>query len=194
MEGGVAEKTAWRLTQNAFDALLRAFDAEDRERAGEKYLRLRMNLVRFFEGRGAGERADEAADEVCNRLARKIEAGETFENVNQYAYGVARMVALELHKTLRRQEILHEYAAPEIASPDETEEERLKCLSRCLAELPADNRRLIIAYYRGERREKIENRQKLADELGIPNNALRNRAVRLRDKLEACIEKCTRRK
>jgi RNA polymerase sigma factor (sigma-70 family) len=183
----------WQLTQEAFDGLLAALDA-DRERAAEKYLSLRRNLVRFFESRGFP--ADEAADEVCNRLARKTEAGASFENISTYALAVARYLALELGKSPERK-IVGE--APEIAVPpfdDDADgrEAKLDCLNHCLSELPEENRRLITAYYEGSGREKIENRRKLAEKLEIPQNALRSRAVRLRDKLEACLAKCLRRK
>ena len=193
MSGGVAEKTRWQLTQNAFDKLLWALDPQDREQAGENYLLLRRNLIRYFEGRGFAP-ADEAADEVCNRLARKIEAGETIENVNQYSYGIARLLALELYKEQQhRQQSIDELSRSESPSADEDQEERHECLSECLGELSAENRQLIVGYYQGERREKIENRQKLSEKMGIPQNALRSRAVRLREKLEACLSRCLKR-
>src|SRR5688572_1887871 len=88
--------TKWQLTETAFDKLLAAL-AEDRAAAGEKYLLLKKNLVRFFETRGFTS-ADDAADEVFNRLARKLET-EELENVNTYALGIARMLAFELRKS-----------------------------------------------------------------------------------------------
>jgi RNA polymerase sigma factor (sigma-70 family) len=175
----------WSLTAEAFDKLLFTLDA-DREQAGEKYLLLRRNLVRFFEGRAIAE-AEEAADEVCNRLARKLEAGATIENINQYAYGVARMLALELYKEkAREQKALNELPKNEILTHDENEL-RLECLNRCLNDLPAENRELILTYYTGDGGEKIKNRRALAAKLGIPQNALRNRVVRLRDKLKVIV-------
>lgn len=184
----------WQLTQTAFDGLLAELDA-DRERAAEKYLLLRRNLSRFFETRGFSA-ADEAADEVCNRLSRKIESGETFENVSIYALGVARYLALELRKSPDRKtsDDIPEIAVLPLDDEAGERESKLDCLNLCLGELPEENRRLITAYYEGDGRSKIENRQKLAEKLGIPNNALRNRVVRLRDKLEHCLAKCLRRK
>lgn len=188
----VAEKIKWQLTQAAFERLLSAFDT-NRATAGEKYLLLRKNLVRFFENRGF-RTADEAADEVLNRLAKKLELGEKFENVNTYALGIARMITLELRRS-PEQKTSHKL--PEISvSPfdreQEKEEEKLKCLESCLQELTTENRGIIVDYYRGEKRKKIENRRRLAKNLGIPPNALRNRAVRLRGKLESCIIDCLR--
>ena len=185
----VATKFKWQLTQEAFDKLLLALSS-DREEAGEKYLLLKNNLIRFFEVRGFAN-SDDAADEVLNRLARKLESGETLENPNTYALGIARMVALEFRK-LPQHSTADEI--PEISVTIDLEkeetEEKLKCLENCLHKLSEENRQIIVGYYQGEKREKIENRRKLADNLGIPNNALRNRAVRLRDKLEDCISDC----
>lgn len=188
----VAEKTKWQLTREAFDALLLNLDA-DRTKAGEKYLRLRKNLVRFFETRGIVQ-AEEAADETLNRLARKLDGGEQFENINSYALGVARYLALELRKSPAQKTVgeLPEIGVSPFDAECEEKEIKLNCLDNCLKDLPSENREIIVGYYRGEKREKIENRHRLAESLQIPQNALRNRAVRLRDKLESCIRDCLR--
>ncbi len=188
----IATKARWQLSQNAFDELLAALGADAGE-AGEKYLLLRKNLLRFFAARNFPE-AEEAADEVLNRLARKLESGDRPDNPNTYALGIARIVALELYKSPARRSTDE---IPDVGvSPfdDETEhrEEKLKCLRECLGGLPDESRRIIVGYYQGEKREKIENRRRLADGLGVPGNALRNRAVRLREKLEICINDCLR--
>lgn len=187
-----ATRTKWQLSQDAFDRLLAALSA-NRDEAGEKYLLLRNNLVNFFEIRGVA-RAEDSADEVLNRLARKLESGETLENPKTYALGIARMVALEARRIPERtaDEELPEIAAVPFDDEDTEKEAKLKCLEKCLGELSGENRRIIVGYYQGEKSGKIENRRKLADHLGIPQTALRNRAVRLRDKLEVCITDCLR--
>jgi hypothetical protein len=53
-----------------------------------------------------------------------------------------------------------------------------------------ESRDIIIQYYQGDRRVKIDNRRAMARALGITVNALSIRACRLRDKLEACVSKC----
>src|ERR1051326_5706272 len=63
------------LTQQAFDALLACLDS-DRERAAEKYETLRLKLVKFFEWRACAVAAQDLADEVINRVARRIDGGE----------------------------------------------------------------------------------------------------------------------
>ncbi len=187
-----AFKAKWQLTQDAFNKLLAALGS-NRDVSGENYLLLRKNLLRFFETRGFAF-AEDAADEVLNRLARKLENGDRIENINTYALGIARMYALELYKLPRQTDIeaIPETGVSAFDVEKAEKEDKLKCLEECLRELPAENRQIIVGYYQGEKREKIENRQKLADNLGIPNNALRNRAVRLRDKLETCLTDCLR--
>ena len=190
-------KEKWQLTPEAFERLLSGLD-QDSAKAAEIYLQLRRNMVRFFEGRGFYA-ADDHADEVFNRIARKLEDGEKIENVGQYVYGVSRFLVLELHKArekearfLDRQPVS---TFPQIERDEEEEKARgLRCLNRCLAELPDDGRDLVVKYFQGEKRTKIEIRQKLADNLGIPQNALRNRVTRLRAKLEDCVSNCLRKK
>ncbi len=183
-------RTKWQLSQDAFDRLLGALSA-NRDEAGEKYILLRNNLVNFFEIRNVA-RAEDSADEVLNRLARKLESGETLENPKTYALGIARMVALEARRIPEQTaaEEMPEIAAAPFDDDTDEKEAKLKCLEKCLRELSGENRQIIIGYYQGEKSGKIENRRKLADDLSIPQTALRNRAVRLRDKLEVCITNC----
>jgi DNA-directed RNA polymerase specialized sigma24 family protein len=180
----------WALNQEAFDKLLVAFDV-DRETAGRKYLEIRNNLTRFFEWRGCSFPEDHA-DETINRMAKRVFEGEAILNHSGYAMGVARLLLLEINKGRQReQSALAEIgAAPDIYVPEDDDESRLTCLRSCLQTLSPDNRELILEYYQGEKGEKIENRKKLLDRLGIPVNTLRMRALRLRERLQACVEEC----
>ena len=180
----------WALNQEAFDKLLVAFDV-DRETAGRKYLEIRNNLTRFFEWRGCSFPEDHA-DETINRMAKRVFEGEAILNHSGYAMGVARLLLLEINKGRQReQSALAEIgAAPDVYVPEDDDETRLTCLRSCLQTLSPDNRELILQYYQGEKGEKIENRKKLLDRLGIPVNTLRMRALRLRERLQACVEEC----
>lgn len=181
----------WTLTQDAFDKLLVAFGG-DRDSAGQKYLEIRNNLTRFFEWRGCSFPEDHA-DETINRMAKRVAEGEAILNHSGYAMGVARMLLLEINKGRQReQSALAEMGAmPDVyVSEDDDDESRLACLRDCLKTLTPDNRDLILQYYQGEKGEKIENRKKLLDRLGIPVNTLRMRALRLREKLQSCVEDC----
>ena len=66
----------------------------------------------------------------------------------------------------------------------------LPCEAASFQTLPPDNRERIIQYYQGEKSDKIESRKKLIEQLGIPVNTLRMRALRLRERLQGCVEQC----
>ncbi len=180
----------WALTEQAFAKFLACLDP-DPARAGEKYEALRESLVKFLDWRGA-RFPEELVDETFNRVARKVDEGETIRDAPTYCHGVARMVFLQSleHPSNKRVDIekLPPIAIPE-PEPDVTDVRR-ECFSNCLRKLPAENRELITEYYRKERRQKIDNRMALAEKLGIPLNALRSRTQRIRDKLERCVMRC----
>jgi DNA-directed RNA polymerase specialized sigma24 family protein len=181
----------WTLTQDAFDKLLIAFGG-DRESGSEKYLEIRGNLTRFFEWRGCPFPEDHA-DETMNRVAKKVDAGEEILNPAGYAMGVARLLLLEIVKGRQReQSALTEIGRDSEAYEAEDDTEgRLTCLRNCLQTLSSENRDLILQYYQGEKSEKIQNRKKLMERLGVPVNTLRMRALRLRERLQGCVEECT---
>jgi DNA-directed RNA polymerase specialized sigma24 family protein len=162
----------------------------DADRAAREYEQLRRTLVRFFDWRG-GWPPEECADEALDRLARKLEADTAVEDVRNYAHGIARLVLLEW----RRRPVASSIAeAPDLATvpaePDETGDRLHECFDRCLAEIPGDNRSLVLGYYEGDRDAKIANRRRLASTHGLSENALRSRVQRVRDRLEQCVQTC----
>ena len=178
----------WTLTQAAFDGLLESL-AADRERAGQLYQETRGKLVGFFEWRGCPFPEDHA-DETINRVAKRISEGEEVHNLTKYFFGVARLVFFEIHRERAREfHALSDLPEPVSNMPD-LGEQRLDCLRRCLKSISAEQRDLIIGYYEGEKNNKIKNRQRLAEHMRIPINTLRMRALRLREQLEQCVEKC----
>jgi DNA-directed RNA polymerase specialized sigma24 family protein len=179
------------LTEQAFMKFLACLDT-DPARAGERYEALRESLVKFLDWRGAIF-PEELVDETFNRVARKLDEGEIIDDVPSYCHGVARMVFLQSleHPGNKRVEIEQLLLITTPEPKTEATDMRLECLERCLGRLPAENRKLITEYYRKERRQKIDNRVSLAEGLGIPLNALRSRAQRIRDKLERCIMRCS---
>jgi DNA-directed RNA polymerase specialized sigma24 family protein len=189
----VSVKKKWILTQEAFDRLLANLDA-NREQAGQKYEHIRLKLAKYFEWRGAAF-PDAEVDETINRVARKIESGADIHNLNAYFYGVARLIFVEsLRAQEREQEALRQTPVVESPAADVDDNansaERRACFDRCLRHLPEESRSLIIEYYQEERGRKIEYRKRLASRLGIPLNALRIRAHRIRVSLEACVHEC----
>jgi DNA-directed RNA polymerase specialized sigma24 family protein len=185
------------LTSDTFAKLLDFLDA-DRERAGEEYEGLRCTLIRFFEWRSAPF-PEEHADEVFNRVAKKLGDGVEVRSMSSYCYEVARLVFLEAvkgHDSKRSQmdsiEVEVEVEADVADSIDETTEKelRLACLDDCLRALPRASADLILEYYRYEKRAQIGQRRALAERFGLRRDALANRAQRLRDKLEQCVSGC----
>jgi hypothetical protein len=162
------------LTETSLERLLAALDG-NRETAGQKYETLRRGMVRFFEWRGCWS-PEEYADEAIDRTARKLAAG----------------VLKEFRRNQERQQTaLHEFR--QRTTPGASSERgALGCIDKCLEALAADERELILAYYRDDKRQKIDNRRGLANRLGIPACTLRMRAHRLRARLEVCVGDCMR--
>ena len=178
------------LGREEFDALLARLDS-DRERAAAGYEALRERLLRYFEWEGTAD-AGELADEALTRLARRIAAGEAVQSLPGYAGGIARLLALEHKREVRRREpvLPINNVAIHAAQPDTVNPRTERCLERCLEELAPESRSLILGYYDGDAGARIRNRNKLARELGISLNSLRNRALRLRDRLEKSLNDC----
>jgi DNA-directed RNA polymerase specialized sigma24 family protein len=133
--------------------------------------------------------AESAVDETLDRVARRLEAGHPIDDVAAFAYGVARRVGLARRRqaaarpTVTDDRHLAQLAAPLGVAPTDEAEQRDRWLQRCLTEMTPADRELIVAYYAGIGRERIDGRARLAAKLGISENALRLRAQRLRDRL-----------
>ena len=191
------------MTQDAFRTLLDWLD-EGVDSSGESYLEMRRRLVSYFDRKNCLP-PDELADETLNRVARRLEEEGSIIGAApaQYCYIVAKYVFLEYQRRADRSQVSfdepsnsrHPASSPAelsaISEAAESRENRLNCLERCLNNLDPANRELIVQYYRGEQRVKIDNRRALAARLGITTNALGIRACRVREKLEACVNKCT---
>jgi DNA-directed RNA polymerase specialized sigma24 family protein len=190
MNGLSVSKSEWTLSAEALARFLACLDP-DSDRAGERYESLRLTLMKFFDWRRA-HFPEELADETINRVIRKINEGGTIRDVPTYCHGVARMVLLESLKGPESRRADFEKLPPAaLVAPDpEKQDERLDCFERCLKELPLESRQLILQYYGDEKREKIDRRLAMAERLGIPLNALRSRAQRIRNRLEKCANGC----
>jgi DNA-directed RNA polymerase specialized sigma24 family protein len=167
----------WQLDRAALDALLETM-APDRETAGCRYEELRRRLINLFAWEHC-EAPDDLADEVLNRLARKTMEGVEIPHLDRFAFGIARLVIQEEGRKRRsRQTVLREFQAS--GQGNGSDSRGLAAIELCLAALPPDRRELIERYYGGDR-------SALARELGISINALRNRALRIREELYNCV-------
>ncbi|MGH9839998.1 MAG: RNA polymerase sigma factor [Blastocatellia bacterium] len=170
----------------------------DRDKAALRYEEIRRNLIGILNRRSGpnpGELADKAFDRVINHLPKII---ETYEG--EPAKYIVRVAINLCHDERKRLENLEPLSDPNKknsprSSPREDDEkqerERLhQCLEACLGKLPEGKRDLILDYYAKKGKEKIENRQRVADYLGISLNALAIRVLRIRETLEACLLEC----
>lgn len=174
----------------AFDALLDALATEP-DGAARAYERLRERLVALLRVYVPAE-ADALADVVLDRLARRIAEGVAIDDLRAYALGIARLVVKEARARDRRR---HEAEADPTFAATEPDDDRdaldaaVAALRVCLAQLDVASRTLILAYYGDDGGVRIRARQRLAAQLGSTLNALRNRALRLRSRLEDCLKR-----
>jgi DNA-directed RNA polymerase specialized sigma24 family protein len=178
------------LSPTAFARLLGRL-GPDAESAGLAYESLRRALVGFFTWRGAAT-PEECADETLDRLALRLGEGTEVQDVPRFARGIARLVLLEHWRRPDAQRVPIEEGAPAPPSspPAPSDDVMHACLDRCLGALPAEARDLILGYYVAEGRGRIDSRKRMAQTMGLSETALRNRAQRLRDRLERCIGGC----
>lgn len=180
------------MSADAFARLLAALHA-DPDEAAVRYERLRLTLTRFFDWRGIWP-PDECADDTLDRLARRLAEDTPVQDVQSYAYGIARLVLLERRRrpsvSALDERVENLAAAGPTGRPDSDQEDLRTCFDSCLAQLPNETRTLLLGYYEGERRAKILNRRRLATSHGLSENALRSRVLRLRDRLERCVQSC----
>jgi RNA polymerase sigma factor (sigma-70 family) len=177
----------------AFQRLLQALSPEPAE-AASRLAALLARLQKFFLW-SRFDAPDDLAWEVLSRVARKLLEGEPIVNIEAYSSGVARLVAKEAHTRLRREsEALREFERSiEQNHPHELQGAALRserasgALEACLNELSPQNRDILLRYYEGDEGARIRNRQQLAAQLGISLNALRNRALRLRERMEKSL-------
>src|ERR1700704_1018305 len=172
------------LRQDKFDRLLAWLDP-DPARAGLTYEKIRWRLVAILASRGC-TCPEELADETIDRVARRvIDIQDSYVGDKAiYFLGVMNNVH---HEYLKRPMM------PRPPEPDddvEAKENVHRCLDKCLDKLSPNSRRLIERYYAEDKRAKIDLRKRIAAELGISLSTLRLRALRIRDKLQTCIEQC----
>jgi DNA-directed RNA polymerase specialized sigma24 family protein len=191
------EQAKGRVTEEHFQILLSLL-SDNKDEASEKYELLRMKLFSYFQWNGA-EMPEDLADQVIDRVLEQIANGTVIHNINSYTFTIAQHLLHEANKKRRKlNEVINEiYANPlneysiEIGNEEELALlQKSDCLHNCLGRLTSSEASLILRYYEYAGTAKITNRKKMAEEAGIPLNALRIRACRIRLKLLNCIRKC----
>jgi len=184
------------LTPAQFEGLLRRLDGRP-DRAGEKYETIRWKLVKFFEWSSCLA-AEDLADITLNRVARKLTT-ETIGDIEAFTWGVAKKIRHEAQKkdlkTMSLQSLPSMATVSDAGASVEAlhqkiqSQKELGCLHQCLQRLSAEDRTLFLAY-RVDKGHYMENRKNLAKEYGLTPGALRVRIIRIREKLEQCLERC----
>lgn len=172
------------LRQTDFDRLLSWLDPNP-ERAGELYEKIRWRLIAILASRGCGV-PEELADETIDRVARRVVDIEATYVGDKSLYFLGVMNNVQ-HEYLKRPQP-HELAPPPESSV--VKEQTYLCLDKCLVKLTPHAREIIEQYYAADKRAKINLRKRIAATFGISNSNLRLRALRIRTKLQACIEQC----
>ena len=172
------------LDQDDFDRLLRWLDP-NRERAGVLYEKIRWRLIAILAARGCAA-AEELADETIDRVSRRVaDIQDTYVgDPALYFLGVMNNVH---HEFLKRP------TTPRLVptAPDTNTNEQIHtCLDRCLDRLTPHARDLIERYYAEDKQAKINLRRTIARQLGVSASNLRLRALRVRGKLQECINHC----
>jgi hypothetical protein len=159
---------------------------------------MRRRLMAYFDRRNRPA-PDLLADETFDRISRTLEQSGQIKVTPpaRYCYVVARFVLLE---DIRRGDrhvpydetrpVLQHARSAGAAAAEQVVQRSIDCLGRCLATLKAQDRDLIVEYYRDAKRQRIDRRRELATRLGITMNALGIRVWRLRASLEACVAAC----
>lgn len=195
----VERKKDWSLNPEAFRKFLEWLD-EGTDSGGQRYLEMRDRLVAYFDRKNCLA-PDELADETLNRVARRLEEEGAIESETpaKFCYITAKFVFLESLRAAKKEGVpLEDVLATresgefseKVREEKEFREKQLDCLEECTGKLDTVARGMIVRYYYGKERAKIENRRALAADLGISMNALTIRACRIRDKLETCVGKC----
>jgi DNA-directed RNA polymerase specialized sigma24 family protein len=168
-----------------FQGMLRWLDPNPEE-AGHKYEEIRRRLIFVFRCRGFTF-ADDLADKCFDRVARIISrSGFTYEgDPALFFYGVAKLISKEHLRTKADPRMDVEGDLPEV------KEHQSQCLQECMSRLSPRNAKLVADYYAQiDGCTIIHHRKRIADQLGIPLNALRIRMHRVRALLRRCVFEC----
>jgi DNA-directed RNA polymerase specialized sigma24 family protein len=197
LDEAVRAKPRERATIEHLSLLLTKLDPHDAPAAARAYEELRRRLILYFRLRRPHE-AEDLADSVLDRVARRLADGVVIETVESYAVGAARFVLQERYAATQREQRVHQqigytyqvegYPSGILAAIEAGPDVRLAALKNCLSGLESAERGMILEYYGADGSQRMRTRQSLAQKLSLSLNALHNRALRLRKQLERCVE------
>jgi DNA-directed RNA polymerase specialized sigma24 family protein len=167
------------LTESDRNRFLLILDP-DPEKAQERSKDIRQKLIRYFARRGYGGESENLAEET---LAR---AYDIMCNFDRYIFGIARNVLRETIRGEIGEGETIDISDVTLSSPNRPDNLETLCLKRCVDKLPPRERALIFVYTTSGQQE----REKLAEYLGITTVALRCRIAAIRERLRRCKEEC----
>lgn len=176
------------LTEHNFEMLLEWLN-EDREIAGQKYELIRFKLKKFFYARGCTH-AEELADETIDRVIKKIDVLQKNYCGKPILYfnGVAKNVFFEYTRKKNEKELPQNLT--DHSQFDNKQLENLYfCLTKSLNQIPLEQRRFILEYYSGEKKDKMQRCQQISRDKNITYPAMRVQAYRIRNKLQKVFQK-----
>lgn len=178
------------MNANSLETLLAALAPEEKD-AASAYRSVHARLTRFFSLQDVADPAA-LADEVMDRLAASLVArgAERIPSPGAFALGIARhLLQEETRRQIRERETVREWMAATRMEDATQTELAVRSLDRCLDRMPADRRELLRSYYAWTSGDKIGHHRRMAEELGLSANALRNRLQRARAELLACLRR-----
>ena len=146
-------------------------------------------LMFFFTGRRCPDPAT-LADRTLDIAMRKF--SDVPGNVSPLSYliGIARNIFKESLRSDQKHEIIRQHFTEQQSTQVEETETHHSCLEKCLTTLPVEDRQILLAYYSQTKQAKIDIRRQLAEKEGLSMNSLRNRILRLNQRLKPCLTQC----
>ena len=191
-KNGDPSSTRRNASKASFPALLAAL-GETPEESGIEYERLRSKLILFFSRRML-QFPEDLADEVLDRLARRIVEGTVIDSIPAFAFGIGRHLTLEQIKNrseTKADNFWDNVPAPSTTQSSDEEIARMEC---CLRTLRPDEAKLLRGYYLTTEDTPMKTRGELAKGLGISANTLRQRVFLARQRLRDCMTSAAREK
>jgi DNA-directed RNA polymerase specialized sigma24 family protein len=182
-----SRSSRWQISHDGFASLLAALGGTPQE-AGQHYERLRSKLVFFFT-RKSLQSPEDLADEVLDRLARRLSEGLTISSIDAFALGVARHVAQEQDAIRNQSQTVDPSFFDNVPAVLDTpiEDERMADLERCLRRLPSLDTQILRSYYLGDANHLMSARKNMAERLGVAPGSLRQRVFLIRKRLLDCV-------
>lgn len=168
------------IDQTAFDLMLFWLNP-DRDKAAQKYESVRRRLIEMFASRGFAD-AERLADDTIDRVITKvpqISVGWVGDPLH-YFLAVAKMIRLENTRPAPAP-----LPVPDPPDPEDLERQD-RCLEHCLELVAPDERRLILEYVDGKKKERHDQ----GERLGISANALRIRVYQIKKTITPCLKEC----